>query len=100
MFRTPCETALWKTLPSIRKELVKYLVTEKRMERKKVAKILGITESAISQYLKDKRGSIKFTKKQLEEIKKVGDDLVKDNSKDKFAKCMCNLCTCVGVGCK
>lgn len=100
MLRTPCETALWKVLPSIRKELVTYLVEEKKIQRKKVSKMLGVTEPAISQYLKNKRGNIKFTNKQKIEIKKVGDDLVKNYSKKKFVKCMCKLCSCMEVGCK
>ncbi len=100
MFRTPCETALWKVLPSIRKELVKYMVTEKNMLRKDVAKIFNISEAAISQYLKDKRGRINFTNKQRIEIKKVGDELIKKNSRKELVKCMCKLCKCTEVGCK
>lgn len=100
MFKTPCETALWKVLPSIRKELVIYLVDDKKLPRKKVSKIVGVTEPAISQYLKNKRGKIKFTTNQKKEIKKVGDKLADDYSKKKFVKCMCKLCSCMGVGCK
>ena len=100
MFKTPCEIALWKVLPSIRKELVIYLVTEKNIARKKVAKILDITLPAICQYIKNKRGKFKFNKKQLIEIKKVGDDLIKNNSKKNLMKCMCKLCSFMKVGCK
>jgi len=100
MFRTPCETTLWKLLPSLRKELVIYLVKDKKIPRRKAAKIIGVTEPAISQYLKNKRGSVKFTNKQKKEIRKTGDNLIKNSSKKTFVKCMCRLCSCMEVGCR
>lgn len=87
-------------MPSIRKELVLYLVEDRKISRKKVSKIVGVTEPAISQYLKNKRGRIKFTSKQKKEIRIVGDELIKENSKKKFVQCMCRLCSCMEVGCR
>ena len=97
MFKTPCEIALWKKLPSIRRELVIYLVKDKTINRKRVAELLGITESAISQYLKNKRGSMKFTKKELVEIRKAGDEILKKggSSEKIFTKYICKLCNCM-----
>ena len=62
--------------------------------------MLGITEPAISQYLKNKRGRNNFSKKQKMKIKQVGYELIKNSNKKNFVKCMCKLCTCMEVGCK
>jgi predicted transcriptional regulator len=52
----PQEVELWYVVPSIRKALVTEL-KKHDLKQKDIAKLLGITESAISQYIKDKRAS-------------------------------------------
>ncbi len=52
----PCEIISWRVLPAVRRELSKYLVEEKNTPRKAVAQKLGLTEAAVCQYLKRKRG--------------------------------------------
>ncbi|VVB76168.1 Uncharacterised protein [Candidatus Tiddalikarchaeum anstoanum] len=100
MFRTHCEKALWKTLPSIRRELVSYLVKDKGIERKKVARIMGLTEPALCQYLKNKRGSVRFSKEQKKAIMKVGEELSKEKiGKNVFMNRICDLCKIMRMGC-
>ena len=53
----PQEIEVWYLIPGIRRELAKTLLEKHNMNQKKVSEILGITESAVSQYLKAKRGS-------------------------------------------
>ncbi|MBI2112379.1 helix-turn-helix domain-containing protein [Candidatus Woesearchaeota archaeon] len=54
--RHPQEIEVWYVIPAIRKELTVDLVKRGKSQRQ-VAKILGITEAAVSQYLKNKRAN-------------------------------------------
>jgi len=54
--KTPCEIVVWYVLPTIRRELAKELVDVYKMKQSQVAKMFGVTDAAISQYLKNKRG--------------------------------------------
>ena len=51
----PQEIEVWYVLPAVRKELVRALKKD-GLSQKKIAELLNVTASAISQYLKDKRG--------------------------------------------
>lgn len=55
----PQEIEIWYVVPAIRKALVMQL-KEKGLLQKDIAKMLGITESAISQYMKDKRAIMTY----------------------------------------
>ncbi|HLD39523.1 MAG TPA: helix-turn-helix domain-containing protein [Candidatus Nanoarchaeia archaeon] len=50
----PQEIEVWYILPAIRKELVSAL-KEKGKSQKDIAKLLNITEAAVSQYVSEKR---------------------------------------------
>lgn len=68
----PQEIEVWYLIPALRRELAKVLVKEHNLTQKKVADILGVTEAAVSQYMKSKRGKeVHFTKKDMAEIKKA-----------------------------
>lgn len=67
---TPQEIEVWYTLPALRREFVKVLIEEHELNQKEAAKKLGLTESAVSQYLKQKRGKeVQFGENILGEIK-------------------------------
>ncbi|MCP3686251.1 MAG: helix-turn-helix domain-containing protein [bacterium] len=55
VIKTPQEIEVWYIIPAIRKELASALVKEQKVSQKDAAKMLGITEAAISQYLNSKR---------------------------------------------
>lgn len=52
----PQETMLWYVVPALRRALVTELKTL-GLQQKDIAPLLGVTPSAISQYMKDKRAS-------------------------------------------
>jgi uncharacterized protein len=52
----PQEIEVWYLMPAIRKEL-SVSMHDMGMKQKRIAQILGLTPSAISQYIKDKRGN-------------------------------------------
>ncbi len=87
----PQEIEVWYLIPALRRELAKIFIKYHNLSQKEAAEILGITEAAISQYLKSKRGKeIKFSKKELEQIKKSAKRIIKDN--DNTMKELYDLC--------
>ena len=53
----PQEVEVFYLIPALRKELAQVFVSEHKLSQRDAAGILGLTESAVSQYLKDKRAS-------------------------------------------
>lgn len=58
MLKTPCEYMHWQGLPIIRKELVITMINNFGLSQKEAAEKLGVTPSAVSQYISRKRGNI------------------------------------------
>jgi uncharacterized protein len=56
-----CEENVWYILPLIRKEFARSLIKDHGLTQRKAAEKLGITESAVSQYVSKKRGDLKVT---------------------------------------
>jgi len=82
MYSLPQEIEVWYVIPAIRRELAKVFVKKYKLKQKEIARILGTTEAAISQYLHKKRAKeIRFTKKMKKEIEKSAKIIVKDNKK-------------------
>jgi len=65
------EVEVWFVIPVIRAELAKAMI-EQGFNQKETAKLMGLTEAAISNYMKGKRArsKIKFNDKITKEIKK------------------------------
>ncbi len=64
----PQEIELWYVVPSIRKALVTEL-KKHDLKQKDIAPLLGITESAVSQYMRDKRASCCYEAFQKDPLK-------------------------------
>ena len=87
----PQELEVWYLIPAIRKELAKVFISDYGLSQRKAAECLGITEAAISQYLKSKRGNeIKFSDEALSEIKRSARDVVE--RKDDITEKIYHLC--------
>ncbi|MAG02242.1 transcriptional regulator [Candidatus Pacearchaeota archaeon] len=85
----PQEIEVWYLIPGLRRELAKILINEYELSQKEVADLLRITESAVSQYLKLKRGAeMKFSEDELVEVKKYAEKMIGDreNSNDYLYK--------------
>jgi predicted transcriptional regulator len=72
---TPQEIDVWYILPAVRKEIALALA-KKGMKQREIAKKLGMTEAAVSQYMKNKRAkSIELPAKIREDIHKAAGKL-------------------------
>ncbi len=71
----PQEVEVRYVIPSLRRELAKELF--KKYKQKEIAILLNITPAAVSQYLKEKRGTITFDKLMQKEIKKSSNIIAK-----------------------
>ena len=79
MFRTPCEHMKWQGLPIIRRELVKSLINVYGLNQKEAAEKMGLTPSAVCQYLSRKRGKISIVNSDiLFEINDSAEKITKD----------------------
>jgi len=75
----PQEIEVWYIIPAIRRELSQILVKKYKLNYDKVAKLLGVSKAAISQYLHKKRAAeIKFPAKIKKEIEKGAANIMKD----------------------
>src|SRR3989338_8871233 len=86
----PCEIISWHVMPAMRREITRYLVNDKKVTRKNIAQKLGITEAAVCQYLKAKRGNgHTFNETDLGKIRKMADMMMES---DKGFDKMCVIC--------
>lgn len=77
----PQQIEVWYVIPSVRKALTRDLIKQ-GLSQKKASDVLGLTKSAVSQYVSKKRGNeLTFTKEINEEIKKSAKKLVEDPKK-------------------
>ena len=77
----PQEIEVRYILPAIRKELAKVFIKYHKMNQKEAAKILGLTEAAISQYQHSKRAKeVIFSANIITEIKVSADRILADQS--------------------
>ncbi len=84
-----CEYAMWKVLPVIRRRLAVVMVKELGLSQKQVSEKLHISEAAISNYLKGKRGNKKIDGKALKKIRVSAKRIV---SGTEINKEICTIC--------
>ncbi len=94
--RIPCEVVVRQVLPSIRREIAKELVETHSMSQADVARLFGVTDAAVSQYLRRKRGSNKAFESSagyldfMEYLKASAKRMASGTSD--FASEMCGIC--------
>ena len=77
----PQEIEVRYILPAIRREFASALMKEHNKSQKEVAGILGLTESAISQYRHSKRAKeVVFSNDVVKEIKASADKILRDKN--------------------
>jgi len=97
MKHTPCEYIVWHGLPIIRKEIALTMIDTFGLKQKDAAEKLGLTPSAISQYLSGKRGNEEdffneeFDEEILNEIKKSAENIINKGEEETIVE-ICRLC--------
>jgi hypothetical protein len=80
MKHLPQELEVWYLIPALRRELAKAFISEFKLTQKQVADKMRVTESAISQYINEKRASgLKFNDKEQKIITKVAKKIIQKN---------------------
>ena len=76
----PQEIEVWYIIPALRRELAKSMVADLKLTQKGIAKAMGITEAAVSQYIHSKRAKeVVFGKDILKEVKKSAKVIAENN---------------------
>jgi len=97
--KTPCEIIVWYVLPVIRKEVAKELIQKYNIKQSEVARLFGVTDAAVSQYMNKKRGggvmieNSQYYGRFLKEIRYSSKVIVE--GKSDISKEMCRVCTIV-----
>lgn len=91
--RPPCEIMVQKVLPAIRVEIARLLMQEYGLQQQDIAKRLGVSKAAISQYVSSKRGAdTYFFDNAKEEIKDFAESVASNEDTSKLTEDFCNIC--------
>lgn len=92
----PCEIAVKCVLPVIRAMIAKELMTKHKLKQVEIAKLLGISQPAISLYFRKKRGKAIDLENESEItdlIEYLANSLTKENpSPENFIPMFCKIC--------
>jgi predicted transcriptional regulator len=92
----PCEVAVKSVIPAIRSAIARELTQSYGLKQKKVAKLLGVTQTAVSKYTKHCRGAI-FEVTDVEGVQPILKKTVfslANGEMDKYelAESLCSIC--------
>ncbi len=96
-----CEIVVKEILPGIRSMIAKELVFVYSMNQCEAAKALGISQPAISQYLRELRGRKQITENDavVTEVKKLSEKIFKKEIiPDDIAMEFCSICDKIKIG--
>ena len=76
----PSEIEARSLIPAVRSILAKKLIKEYNLKEEDVAKVLGLTQAAVSNYVRGTRGDIQLVAKlgAVHEVMRMIDDIAKD----------------------
>ena len=81
----PQEVEVRYILPAIRRELARIFIQEHKLNQKEAAKVLGLTEAAVSQYQHSKRAKeVVFSDAVTDEIRKSAERILAEKSKQRL----------------
>jgi predicted transcriptional regulator len=92
MEQTPCEHMIWNGLPVIRKELAKSMISNYGLTQRQAAEKLGITPSAVCQYLAHKRAKTNMIDNHILSEINVSAKRIIENGSTSVIPETCRLC--------
>ena len=84
----PCEMATKAVVPTVRAMVAKELSETYKMKQKDIANLLGLTQSAVSQYLSNIRGRT-LDLEGIKEVKDIVQDLASILTKNSTPRTIC-----------
>ena len=90
--KPPCEMIVTKVLPSIRAAIVKVLLDDYNMKQTDISELLGISQSAVSQYYTSARAGDDRLYSVFPEISKYAKDVADKVVKGKMKNIDISLC--------
>ncbi|MBD3202804.1 helix-turn-helix domain-containing protein [Candidatus Woesearchaeota archaeon] len=82
--KTPQEITVWYILPALRRELTIEL-KNRNLLQKQIAKVLDVTEPAVSQYMRNKRAkTVEFPQDLKKEIHESANNMIDDLTCHRF----------------
>ena len=91
MLRAPCEELVRYVLPALRGALVSYMYAEKKLKQVDIAKLMGISQSAVSRYINMERGLYRRMVDQIPGMRSVLEEAVVKLEKGQQVS-VCELC--------
>ena len=92
MKRLPCENIIWYGIPVVRRELAFCLINQFGLSQKDAANKLGITPSAVSQYISKKRGKIKILDEKIINEIKISAKKINNQGESVLNNEICKIC--------
>jgi len=92
MRRTPCEYMMWNGIPVIRKEIAERMIKEYGLSQREAAEKLGITPSAVCQYISNKRGKIEIPDHGIEKEITISAERIIKNGSTHLVIETCRIC--------
>jgi predicted transcriptional regulator len=92
MNKIPCEYIVWYVLPIIRRGIAMSMLKDYGLNQNEIAKKLGISPAAVSQYKCGKRAKTNFIDKEIcKEIKISAEKIIKNGGETEISE-ICRLC--------
>ena len=92
MKKSPCEKAIWETIPIIRKEIACCMIHDFGLNQKEAASKLNITPAAVSQYKCNKRADKEIKNPLILNEIKISSELIINNGNNVLELEICRLC--------
>ena len=92
MNQLPCENIIWYGIPVVRRELALSLINQFGLSQKEAAEKLGITPSAVSQYISKKRGKITILDNNIINEINTAAQRIHNNGESVFNHEICKIC--------
>jgi predicted transcriptional regulator len=92
MKKSPCGKAIFETIPLIRKEIACCMIHDYGFKQIKVARLLGLTPAAISQYKCNKRAQTEITNQSILDEIKLSTKLIIKKGNQIVESEICRLC--------
>ena len=92
MLKAPCEELVRYVLPALRGALVTYMYVERRMKQVDIAKLMGVSQSAVSRYVNMERGLYRKLVEEVPGIKGLLEEAVTRLERGEEVS-LCDLCS-------